>query len=359
MTMLVKNAQRASATQKDPRWASVVARNAQADGTFYYAVKTTGVYCRPSCAARRARPEHVQFHATGADAQKAGFRPCKRCQPHQPALAQQHAAMIAQACRLIAAAEEAPDLEALAKHVGMSRSHFHRVFKAITGLTPHDYVGANRMQKVRQKLGSSASVTEAMYAAGYHSSGRFYETTHEVLGMTPSPFRAGGARTDIRFARGECSLGSILIARSDRGVCAILLGDDADVLVRDFQDTFARANLLGGEGEFEHLVASVVGFVEPPAGGLDWPLDLRGTAFQQRVWQALREIPAGETASYSAIARRISSPKSVRAVAGACSANTLAVAIPCHRVVSNDGSLSAYRWGVERKRALLKREAQV
>ncbi len=282
-----------------------------------------------------------------------------REQPNQPALAEQHAAMIAEACRLIAESEEAPDLEALANHVGMSRYHFHRVFKAITGLTPHDYVVANRMQKVRKKLGISDTVTEAMYDAGYNSSGRFYETTHEVLGMTPSHFRAGGARTDIRFAIGECSLGSILIARSDRGVCAILLGDDPDVLVRDLQDTFPRANLIGGDGEFEHLVASVVGFVETPAVGLDLPLDIRGTAFQQRVWQALREIPAGETASYSEIARRISSPKSVRAVAQACSANTLAVAIPCHRVVRNDGSLSGYRWGVERKRALLKREAQV
>lgn len=200
MNRFVKNAQSASATEKDPRWASVVARSADADGTFYYAVKTTGVYCRPSCAARLARPEHVQFHATCADAEKAGFRPCKRCQPNQPALAEQHAAMIAEACRLIAASEEAPDLEALANHVGMSRYHFHRVFKAIIGLTPHNYVVANRMQKVRKKLGSSETVTEAMYDAGYNSSGCFYETTHEILGMTPSHFRAGGVRTDIRFA---------------------------------------------------------------------------------------------------------------------------------------------------------------
>jgi AraC family transcriptional regulator, regulatory protein of adaptative response / methylated-DNA-[protein]-cysteine methyltransferase len=301
----------------------------------------------------------VQFHATCADAEQAGFRPCKRCQPHQPALAQQHASIVAAACRLIGEADEAPDLAALAKHAGMSRYHFHRVFKAITGLTPHDYVVAQRMQRVRQKLGSSESVTEAMYDAGYNSSGRFYATTHAVLGMTPSHFRAGGARTDIRFAIGECSLGSILIARSEQGVCAILLGDDPDVLVRDLQDTFPRANLIGGNAEFEQLVARVVGFVEAPAVGLDLPLDIRGTAFQQRVWQALREIPAGETASYADIARRIGSPKSVRAVAQACGANTLAVAIPCHRVVRHDGALSGYRWGVERKRALLKREARM
>jgi len=359
MRTTVKDAQQAFAIESDPRWASVVARNAQADGTFYYSVKTTGVYCRPSCAARRARPEHVQFHATCADAEKAGFRPCKRCQPNQPTLAEQYASIVAEACRFIADAEEAPDLETLAKHAGISRYHFHRVFKAVTGLTPHDYVVAKRTQRVRKKLGQRDTVTEAIYDAGYNSSGRFYETTNEVLGMTPSHFRAGGARTDIRFAIGECSLGSILVARSNRGVCAILLGDDPAVLVRDLQDTFPRANLIGGDGEFEQLVAEVVGFVEAPAVGLDLPLDIRGTAFQQRVWQALREIPAGETVSYSEIARRIGSPKSVRAVAGACAANTLAVAIPCHRVVKQDGMLSGYRWGVERKRALLEKEVHV
>lgn len=359
MNMFVNNAQRASATEKDPRWASVEARNAQADGTFYYSVNTTGVYCRPSCAARRARPEHVQFHATCADAEKAGFRPCKRCQPNQPALAEQYAAIVAEACRFIADAEEAPDLETVARHAGMSRYHFHRVFKAITGLTPHDYVVAKRTQRVRKQLGSSDTVTEALYDAGYHSSGPFYESTNEMLGMTPSHFRAGGARTDIRFAIGECSLGSILVARSERGVCAILLGDDPAALMRDVQDTFPQANLIGGDGTFEQLVASVVGLIEAPAVGLDLPLDIRGTAFQQRVWQALREIPPGETASYAEIARRIGAATAVRAVAGACAANTLAVAIPCHRVVKQDGALSGYRWGVERKRALLKREAQV
>jgi AraC family transcriptional regulator, regulatory protein of adaptative response / methylated-DNA-[protein]-cysteine methyltransferase len=210
---------------------------------------------------------------------------------------------------------------------------------------------------VHKQLGKSETVTEAMYDAGYTSSRQFYETTNEILGMTPSRFRAGGARTDIRFAIGECSLGSILVARSDRGVCAILLGDDPEVLVRDLQDTLPQANLIGGDSEFEQLVASVVSFVEAPAAGLNLPLDIRGTAFQQRVWQALRQIPAGETASYSEIARRIGSPRSVRAVAQACGANTLAVAIPCHRVVKHDGTLSGYRWGVERKRALLEREA--
>lgn len=359
MQITVKKAQQALAIESDPRWAAVVTRDAQADGTFYYSVTTTGVYCRPSCAARLARPEHVQFYATIADAERAGFRPCKRCQPKQPALAEQHASIVAEACRFIAEAEEEPDLETVAKHVGISRYHFHRVFKAATGLTPRDYVVARRTQKIREQLSVSHTVTEAMYDAGYRSSGQFYETTNEILGMTPSDFRAGGVGTDIRFAIGECSLGSILVASSERGVCAILLGDDPDALIRDVQDTFPQANLIGGDDTFEQLVASVVGFVEAPAVGLDLPLDIRGTAFQQRVWRALREIPVGTTVSYSDIARRIGSPKAFRAVAQACGANTLAVAVPCHRVVKQDGALSGYRWGIERKRQLLEREARV
>jgi AraC family transcriptional regulator of adaptative response/methylated-DNA-[protein]-cysteine methyltransferase len=232
------------------------------------------------------------------------------------------------------------------------------VFKAITGLTPKEYAAANRENRLRSKLGKSGTVTEAIYDAGYNSNGRFYETSNDVLGMTPSNYRAGGASTEIRFAVGECSLGSILVAKSERGICAILLGDDPDALTRDLQDQFPQANLIGGDAEFEQLVSKVVGFVEAPALGLDLPLDVRGTAFQQRVWQALQKIPAGSTASYSDIAKRIGLPKSVRAVAQACGANALAVAIPCHRVVRNNGALSGYRWGVERKRALLEREAR-
>jgi AraC family transcriptional regulator, regulatory protein of adaptative response / methylated-DNA-[protein]-cysteine methyltransferase len=224
-------------------------------------------------------------------------------------------------------------------------------------LTPRAYAAAHREQRLRDELGRSGTVTEAIFGAGYNSNSRFYETSNEVLGMTPTTYRAGGTNTDIRFAIGECSLGSILVATSDRGVCAILLGDDPDALARDLQDQFPRAHLIGGDTEFEELVATVVGFVEAPGIGLDLPLDVRGTAFQQRVWQALRAIPAGDTVSYAEIANRIGSPTSVRAVAQACAANALAVAIPCHRVVRNDGGLSGYRWGVERKRALLAKEA--
>jgi len=339
------------------RWAALSARDAAADGAFFYSVRTTGVYCRPSCAARPARPENVAFHATTADAEAAGFRPCKRCKPDQAPLAERNAAAVAAACRLIETAEEVPGLEALAAEAGLSPFHFHRVFKSVTGLTPKAYADARRAERVRQALGETGTITEAIYDAGFNSGGRFYEKSAQVLGMTPTRFRAGGREAQIRFAIGECSLGSILVAATEKGVCAILLGDDPDALARDLQDRFDKAELIGGDTQFEALVAQVVGFVEQPRLGLDLPLDVRGTAFQQRVWQALREIPAGETASYATVAAKIGKPAAVRAVAQACAANALAVAIPCHRVVRNDGALSGYRWGVERKQALLDREA--
>jgi AraC family transcriptional regulator of adaptative response/methylated-DNA-[protein]-cysteine methyltransferase len=350
-------AQLAGETINDPRWASVAARDPSADGSFVYSVRTTGVYCRPSCPSRRARPENVRFHSTCDDAAAAGFRPCKRCRPDQPSVREEHAARVTRACRLIEASPRAPTLEALAAEAGMSPFHFHRVFKAVTGLTPRAYAAAHRGRRVRETLERSSTVTRAIYDSGYDSGGRFYAASPDLLGMTPTAYRAGGASAEIRFAVGECSLGSILVARSERGVCAILLGDDPDALARDLQERFPRATLIGGDPGFEQLVAQVVGFIEAPRLGLDLPLDVQGTAFQQRVWQALREIPPGRTASYTDIARRIGAPAAVRAVAGACAANRLAVAIPCHRVVRNDGALSGYRWGVERKRALLEREA--
>ncbi len=348
---------RATTTECDPRWAAVVARDPRADGSFYYSVKTTGVYCRPSCASRRARPENVEFHATREDAERAGFRPCKRCKPGQPSQLEQHAATVARACRLIEVSEQAPNLQGLARQAAMSPFHFHRVFKMVTGLTPKAYAAAHRVRRVREHLARSATVTEAIYDAGYGSNGRFYEESGRVLGMTPTRYRAGGAGTAIRFAVGQSTLGAILVAASERGICSILLGDDPDALLRELQDRFPKAELIGADAAFEKLVARVVGMVEAPAIGVDLPLDVRGTAFQQRVWQALRAIPPGSTTSYSEVAARIGSPKSVRAVAQACAANPLAIAIPCHRVVRTDGSLAGYRWGVERKRQLLAREA--
>lgn len=341
----------------DSRWTAVVSRDHQADGVFYYSVRTTGVYCRPSCASRRPRRENVAFYATTQAAEADGFRPCKRCRPTEASLAERHAAAVARACRTIEAAETPPSLGALASAAGFGPHHFHTLFKAATGVTPRAYADAARGRRMREALGRTATVTEAIYDAGFNSGGRFYEQSNQVLGMTPTRFRNGGERTTIRFAIGQSSMGAILVAATDKGVCAILLGDDPQALVIDLQNRFPRAELIGGDAAFEAMVAKGVGLVEHPELGLDLPLDIRGTAFQQRVWEALRQIRAGETASYAEIARRIGAPKAVRAVAQACAANNLAVAVPCHRVVRNDGALSGYAWGVERKRALLDREA--
>ena len=341
----------------EARWAAVTARDPAADGQFYYAVRTTGVYCRPACAARPARRENVSFHTSCEAAEAAGFRPCRRCRPGKPTLEQRYAETVAEACRRMDEAETPPALAELARAAGLSPHHFHRIFKAIAGVTPRAYAAARRGQRVREGLARGNGVTEALYDAGFNSGGRFYEAADGLLGMTPGRYRAGGADTVIRFAVGQCSLGAILVAATDKGVCAILLGEDPDALVRELQDRFDRAELVGGDAGFEQLVARAVGLVEQPAQPVDLPLDVRGTAFQQRVWQALREIPPGGRASYAEVAERIGAPRAVRAVAQACAANTLAVAIPCHRVVRRDGALSGYRWGVERKRALLDREA--
>jgi AraC family transcriptional regulator of adaptative response/methylated-DNA-[protein]-cysteine methyltransferase len=338
------------------RWSAVQQRDAAADGEFYYSVRTTGVYCRPSCGARPALRSNVAFHLSPADAEAAGFRACMRCKPDQPPLAERHAAMVAELCRLIDTAESEPDLAALAEAAGMSRFHFHRIFKSVTGLTPKAYAAASRKKRMQEGLAAEASVTDAIYAAGFNSSGRFYAASSGALGMTPSAWRAGGEGAHIRFAIAQCSLGAILVASTDKGICAILMGDDPEVLARDLQDRFPKAELVGAEREYDRLVAQVIGFVEAPEIGLDLPLDVRGTAFQQRVWQALREIPSGRTVTYSELAELVGAPRGARAVAGACAANAIAVAIPCHRVIRNDGSISGYRWGVERKATLLERE---
>jgi AraC family transcriptional regulator, regulatory protein of adaptative response / methylated-DNA-[protein]-cysteine methyltransferase len=358
MNMSTRNEALALATVADPRWADVVSRRPEADGSFFYSVRSTGVYCRPSCAARLARPENVAFHASTAAAEAAGFRPCRRCRPDEAPAAERHATLVADLCRFIERAEQVPSLAELAARAQLSTHHLHRLFKSVTGLTPKAYAAAHRADRVREALGRSATVTAAIYDAGYNSNGRFYEEADRVLGMTPTQLRTGGADTDIRFAIGASSLGAILVAQSARGVCAISLGDDADRLVRALQDRFPNARLTGDDPDFDRLVARVVGAVEAPALGLDLPLDLRGTAFQRRVWQALRELPAGRTASYAEVAARLGAPRAVRAVAQACAANPVALAVPCHRVVRTDGSLSGYRWGVARKQALIEREAK-
>jgi AraC family transcriptional regulator of adaptative response/methylated-DNA-[protein]-cysteine methyltransferase len=340
----------------DPRWKRIGARDRSADGLFWYSVMTTRVYCRPSCPSRAANPENVQLHDTIEAARATGFRPCKRCKPDGLSVDAEIAVIVAKTCRLIEKSEEEPSLIQLATAAGLSPSHFHRLFKATTGLTPKDYAAAHRAARVRDGLSSGNSVTEAIYNAGFNSSGRFYEKSTNMLGMTPTRYRSGGTDEEIRFAVGESSLGTFLVASSRKGVAAILIGSDPDELVRSLQDRFPKARLIGADAEYKALVARVVGLIDAPCQGLGLPLDIRGTAFQQRVWRALQEIPVGHTASYAEIAHRIGLPKALRAVAGACAANNLAVAVPCHRVVRTDGSSSGYAWGVDRKRLLLDRE---
>ena len=341
----------------DPRWNRLVARDASADGSFFYSVATTGVYCRPSCGARTPKPSNVAFHVDQADAEAAGFRPCKRCRPDLPPLAERQAGLVAAACRRIEEAEEALSLGELADGVGLSPHHFHRLFKAVTGLTPKGYGDAHRAKRVRAALARGAQVTEALYDAGFGSSGRFYAAADAALGMRPAVYRKGGEAAQIRYGIGRSSLGRVLAAASDRGICSIMLGDDDSALVADLERRFPNARMIEADAYFQMTVDAVVAMVEEPAGGLALPLDIRGTAFQRRVWQALQAIPVGETRSYAGLAEAIGAPRAARAVAAACAANKLAVVVPCHRVVAADGSMGGYRWGVERKRALLDKEA--
>jgi AraC family transcriptional regulator of adaptative response/methylated-DNA-[protein]-cysteine methyltransferase len=338
-------------------WDAVRRRDSSYDRLFYLGVKTTGVYCRPSCASRPPKRENVSFYPSPEAAEQAGYRACKRCRPDLTAKPDRQLEAVKRACARIAAAEEAPSLADLAAEAGMSPYHFHRVFQKVAGVTPKAYAAAELSRRAARNLRTAGTITEAIYDAGFNSSSRFYETATARLGMTPTKVRRGGEGAKIRFAVGEASLGAVLVAATDRGVCAIMLGDDPDELARELQDRFPRAELVGGDKDFERTVALVVGLVEAPGQKLDLPFDIRGTAFQQQVWQALRAIPAGKTATYAEVAKAVGRPKAVRAVGQAIGANPLAVAIPCHRVVRTDGDLCGYRWGVERKRKLLDREA--
>lgn len=343
----------------EQRWSAVLHRDRNADGRFLYSVKTTGVYCRPSCSARRALRENVAFHSSCEEAERLGYRACKRCRPREAGLAREPIAGVVKACREIEGNPEVPNLKALSQLSGLSPFHFQRVFKAVTGVTPKVYAAAVRATRTRQALMRGSTVTEALYEGGFNTSSRFYQTSPEFLGMSPARFRDGGRGEEIQFAVGKCSWGSILVAATDVGICAILLGDNPGTLERELQNCFPAARLNRGNAKFGRCVANVIEFAETPGSDLDLPLDIRGTVFQKRVWDAIRTIPKGSTASYADLARRIGRPKSSRAVANACASNKIAILIPCHRVVRTDGSSAGYRWGTKRKKELLKREGAI
>jgi AraC family transcriptional regulator of adaptative response/methylated-DNA-[protein]-cysteine methyltransferase len=338
------------------RWHAVQQNNAAADGQFYYAVRSTGIYCRPSCPSRLPQRENVRFFHTPEAAEAAGFRPCKRCSPNGEELLALHRRKITAACQMLEGADQPIKLAELASKAGMSRFHFHRVFKEITGSTPKAYASAQRLQRVRKELAQGGTVTRAIYGAGYSSSSGFYRKDSHVMGMKPSEYRKGGAGLCIRYGIAPCTLGTVLAASTDKGICAILFGDDPQELPERLREMFPKAHLELAGADFEATLAHVVAYADNPRGRFELPLDLQGSLFQQRVWEALRQIPCGQTRSYSEIAQAIGAPSAARAVASACASNRVALAIPCHRVVHRDGSLSGYRWGTERKAQLLKAE---
>ncbi|MFE4112223.1 bifunctional DNA-binding transcriptional regulator/O6-methylguanine-DNA methyltransferase Ada [Kosakonia sp. YIM B13611] len=340
----------------EQRWQAVLARNAQVDGQFVFAVLTTGIFCRPSCTARHALRQNVRFYPDAQSALVAGFRPCKRCQPDKSHPQQQRLDKVAKACRLLE--QDTPiTLEQLAAEVALSPYHFHRLFKSVTGMTPKAWQLAFRARRLRNTLAECETVTDAVLAAGFPDSSSYYRQADASLGMTAQQFRRGGDAADVWYTFSDCALGRCLVAESERGICAILLADSDEQLLAQLQAIFPRAQRAQASEAFSERVAQVIQRLDNADAPFTLPLDLRGTAFQLQVWQALREIPAGETVSYQALAQKLGKPQAVRAVASACGANKLAIVIPCHRVVRSDGALAGYRWGMTRKAQLLQRES--
>jgi AraC family transcriptional regulator of adaptative response/methylated-DNA-[protein]-cysteine methyltransferase len=337
-------------------WTAVENRDAAAGGNFFYGVRTTGVYCRPGCASRRPLRTNTVFFETTAEAEAAGFRSCKRCRPTDGSAASRHVAAIEKACALLQTTETLPSLAELADAAAISRFHFHRVFKQITGATPRDYARTHRLGRLADKLETGQPVTEAIYASGFGSSSRAYDSAPAGLGMTPGARRRGGAGQTIRFVTVETPLGWALVAATERGICMTALADNRERLEANLRQRFPAAELIAEDTGLKDWADRIVRFITAPDRNLDLPLDIQGTAFQARVWRALQKIPLGKTASYTEIAAALGQPKAVRAVAQACAANKLALIVPCHRVIRSDGDLGGYRWGLERKRELLARE---
>ncbi len=342
----------------DLRWDAVLARDPAFDGQFVYVVRTTGVVCRPSCPSRTARREHVLFFDTLDAARAAGFRACKRCKPDDAPLERRHSQAVLAACRALEASESGIALAVLARSAGLSAHHFQRVFKRVAGLSPKAYFKAVQARRVQQALTAAATVTDAIYAAGFNTAGRFYEGAGTALGMAPQAYRRGGVGEQVAYTVAACSLGRVIVAATTKGVCAIELGDSDGELLERLRQRFPHARVAPADARLCQWVAAVLSYIEHPHGLLDLPLDIQGTVFQRQVWQALRAIPSGSTVSYAALAAVIGRPSAARAVAQACASNPLAVAVPCHRVVRGDGQLAGYRWGVARKAELLRREGE-
>jgi AraC family transcriptional regulator of adaptative response/methylated-DNA-[protein]-cysteine methyltransferase len=339
------------------RWDAVARRDRDQDGRFVFAVRTTGIYCRPSCPARRPRRDNVRFFPLPEAAERAGFRACRRCRPRDVGRVDAAAALVRRACALLQEDRgEAWALDALAAEVGVSARHLHRLFKDRLGVSPRQYAEALRMGSLKSRLRKGDAVTQALYEAGFGSSSRLYDDVQGRLGMTPGTYRRGGRGVRIRYTVAACPLGHVLVAATERGIAAVRLGDRADALERDLREEYASAELLRDDAGLADRVDAVLGLISGRAPDRELPLDVQATAFQQRVWQELRAIPAGETRTYGEVARRLGRPGAARAVARACASNPVALVVPCHRVVPASGSAGGYRWGTARKEALLSAE---
>jgi AraC family transcriptional regulator of adaptative response/methylated-DNA-[protein]-cysteine methyltransferase len=340
-------------TELQHKWQQVMARDARQDGHFVFAVRTTGIYCRPSCPSRRPRRDSVEFFTNPNEAERAGYRACLRCKPTQVSSQAQY---VAHARQLLDHAESVMTLSDLSKRVGLSPFHLQRLFKRATGLSPREYQSARRMQHVKAGLRKGDDVTTALYDAGFGSPSRLYERAPQQLGMTPGEYRRGGEGATITFAIAPTPLGRLLVAATDRGLCAVRFGETATELERDLRQEFHAASLHRDDAAMQKYVEPLVASIRGENTTIDLPLDVRATAFQMKVWEQLRQIPRGETRSYRDIANEIGQPAAVRAVARACATNPVALAVPCHRVVRSNGDISGYRWGVDRKKKLLQGE---
>lgn len=339
------------------RWRAVLARDYEADGAFVLAVTSTGIFCRPICPAKRPRRDRVEFYDTPADARRAGYRACLRCKPEDEAFGRRHTDAIAKATSLISESESMPTLARLAKSAGLSVFHFHRLFRRTVGVTPRQFRAQVMIGRAKRSLRGGESVTASLYDAGFSSNGRFYETAAGRMGMAPKKIAVGGVEETIRFVVRRCKLGLVLVAATQKGVCEVWLGEDAGKLAKRLREAYPRAKIASRDPRMNDLIKKVVLLVERPTRGIALPLDLRGTAFEMRVWETLRRIPIGKTKTYGEIAAAIGHPGAARAVGSACARNHVAVVVPCHRAVGADKKLHGYRWGLERKRRLLEIES--